>query len=88
MKFYHRTTSEAWEAIQREGVLWGVGMSYRHTYLSPEPFDESYGDVLLEVLYEPGSMKDNYADGCWQFTVFEPIPLSCVKAAQARKENQ
>lgn len=87
MKFYHRTTEASWKLIQEEGVLWGIH-SYRYTYLSPsKDIDKSYGDVLLEVEYEPkgvGSGEDNYGfnpppgEICWQFSVFIPIPLNMV----------
>jgi len=84
-KFYHRTTQENWDKIQQEGVLWGVTFNYRHTYLSPDDFGDSYGNVLLEVEYEPrGKPHDNYGfnppEGqyCWQFSVFEPIDIKYV----------
>ena len=66
--FYHRTTEERWKAIQKEGVLWGIGSgwnswkqrnklkninTYRYTYLSPDDWGESYGTVLLAVKYRP-----------------------------------
>lgn len=61
MVFYHRTTEENWKKIQAEGVLWGIEMSYRYTYLSPNDAGKSYGDVLLEVNYKPkGLPDDNY----------------------------
>jgi hypothetical protein len=87
MKFYHRTTTDNWEKIQKEGVLWGIGMSYRHTYLAPYDWGESYGDVLLEVEYEPTDVIgiDNYGfdpplgEICVQFSVFVPISLEHIK---------
>ena len=89
MIFYHGTNEETWAAIQAEGCLWGVH-SYRYTYLTPERhIAENFGgSVLLEVEYEPkgvGSKADNYGfspppgEICWQFSVFDPIPLSQVK---------
>ena len=66
MKFYHRTTEQSWQAIQKEGCLWGItGFGntqeriddkenrIRYTYLAPFDWGESYGTVLLEVEYEP-----------------------------------
>jgi hypothetical protein len=86
MIFYHRTTEENWLKIQKEGILWGIGRSYRYTYLSPDDMGESYGDVLLLVDYIPcGSPNDNYGfdppEGqyCWQFSVFIPIDIKFVK---------
>jgi len=68
---------------------------YRYTYLSPEKdYAEQYGDVLLEVVYAPkgggaedenGEVYDNYGfdppkgQFCWQFSVFQPIPLKRVR---------
>ena len=103
MIFYHRTTEERWDAIQKEGFLWGIhGHDWvvnnsikkdtslsRYTYLAPDDPGDSYGSVLLEIEYKPErdnfGKKHNYGfdppEGqiCWQFSVFEPIPLSQVK---------
>ncbi len=100
MIFYHGTSEEKWKLIQNEGVLWGynfhensngtISRGYRYTYLTPEiAIAKEYGDVILEVLYEPvginGKKIDNYGfnppDGetCWQFSVFIPIDLKYVK---------
>ena len=58
--FYHGTTEEAWEKIQTEGVLWGVGDSYRYTYLTPEievARTIGHGKVILKVQYKPTGIK-------------------------------
>ena len=76
MTFYHGTTEENWEKIQKEGVLWGYNTyldkngkpyrSYRYTYMSPDiDVAKGFGDgVILEVEYEPvgvdGRGIDNY----------------------------
>lgn len=89
MIFYHGTKNEIWGRIKKEGVLWGVH-SYRYTYLSPyKEVAEVYGDILLEVEYNPvgidGNGIDNYGfnpppgESCWQFSVFIPIHISKVK---------
>jgi len=98
--YYHGTTKENWNKIQKEGVLWGYNVyknpdgtsykSYRYAYLTPyKEVAEKYGDVLLEVEYEPvgvdGRGIDNYGfdppegQTCWQFSVFVPIPLNKIK---------
>ena len=61
MKFYHGTSTDKWAAIQKEGVLFGIGMSRRFTYLTPQiDYAMGFGSVILEVEYVPGEMKDNY----------------------------
>jgi len=87
MKFYHGTSIENYIAIQKEGMLYGrrVGVNdkenNRCTYLATD-IDEAkcYGDVVLSVEYDPLKNKamNNYIEGCWQFRVYEPIPLSDV----------
>jgi hypothetical protein len=90
MIFYHRTTIGNWESIQKEGVLWGITDNIRYTYLTPDKnIDHGFGEVLLEVEYEPvgidGTDTDNYGFDppkgqiCWQFSVFVPIPIRNVK---------
>jgi hypothetical protein len=89
MIFYHGTSEENWEKIQKEGILWGIGRSYRYTYLTPEiEVAKGFGNVILEVIYEPlgvGSGIDNFGFdpppgmSCWQFSVFIPIEISKVK---------
>lgn len=86
--FYHGTSKENWKKIQKEGILWGIGNSYRYTYLTPEiEVAEKYGDVILQVKYKPTGINgiDNYGfnppegQTCWQFSVFVPIELKNVK---------
>jgi hypothetical protein len=75
MKFYHGTSKEKWNAIQKEGVLWGYNTysnpdgttyrGYRYTYLTPEiDVAKKHGDTILEIEYEPvgvdGRGIDNY----------------------------
>lgn len=100
MKFYHGTSLEKWKLIQKEGVLWGYNIhknpdgstyrGYRYTYLTPDiKIAEKYGDVLLEVEYDPvgvdGRGIDNYGFDpppgqiCWQFSVFLPISIDRAK---------
>ena len=92
MKFYHGTSPAAWAAIQEEGVLWGkrepitwedgtVTQPDRCTYLSVDDCLEAaqYGDIILEVDYTPGELRDNYSEGCWQVRVYDPIPVKNVR---------
>jgi len=65
--FYHSTDSKRWEAIKKEGVLWGIHgwgawseknekkeeCTYRYTYLSPRPILTGYGGVILKVKFTP-----------------------------------
>jgi len=86
MKFYHGTSLEAWEAIQKDGQLWGErGTPSRCTYLADDALTAAkFGEVLLEVEYTPGGVDkigqvDNYFPDCWQLRVYCPIPLSCIR---------
>ena len=101
MIFYHRTTEAKWKKIQKEGILFGIGNSYRYTCMSPEDWGDSYGTVLLEVDYEPvgtevktkeGKAIDNFRFNppkgliCEQSSVFIPIPLERVKRVTRAKK--
>jgi len=81
MKCYHGTSIEKWNLIQEDGQLWGYNIyknpdgseyrSYRYTYLSPEiKIAEEYGDVILEIDYEPvgvdGTETDNF---CFDYDI-------------------
>ena len=65
VKFYHGTTEENWKKIQEEGVLWGIGRSYRYTYLTPDlevAKQQGSKEVILEVDYDPVGVG-NFIDG-------------------------
>lgn len=66
----------------------------RYTYLTPDiDMAKKYGDILLEVEYDPvgvgnlidGKTIDNYGFNpppgqyCWQFSVFVPISLNKIE---------
>jgi len=95
MKFYHGTSVEALRKIQQEGVLWGKGMSYRFTYLTPEiEVASKYGEIILEVDYEPrGYPNDNYGfnppkgETCWQFSVFIPIGINQIEVVKEETKD-
>ncbi len=91
MVLYHGTSKENWNIIQKEGILYGrrfvvddkgnvIKEVDRCTYLAIDPEEaKCYGDVVLQVEYNPLSSKhNNYKEGCWQIRVYEPIPLSDV----------
>ena len=102
MTFFHGTSKENWKTIQEEGVLWGrryvvddngqpVKEVSRCTYLALErKVAEQYGEVVLEVEYNPfntrGNIRrdrlgllNNYSPDCWQLRVYEPISLENIK---------
>ena len=81
MKFYHWTTKENREKIKAEWCLWWVrNAPSRCTYLAVDVNEaKQYGDIVLEVEYEPKKWKDNYCEWCWQVRVYEPIPIENVK---------
>lgn len=71
MVFYHGTSKEIWEEIQKEGILFGrryvtdssgniIKEVDRCTYLAVDKEEaECYGGVVLEVEYEPLDKKGN-----------------------------
>lgn len=87
MIFYHGTNQENWKHIQEEGILFGKlyvndKLISRCTYLATDLNEaKCYGDVILEVEYNPfkRKKKNNYIEGCWQFRVYEPIPIQNVR---------
>lgn len=80
MKFYHGTSLSVWRKIQEEGVLWGKrNTPSRCTYLALNYDDaKKFGEVVLEVDYEPKTLVDNYVDGCWQVRVYDPLPINQI----------
>ena len=93
MTFYHGTNKENWDAIQREGILYGrryitdnngniIKEVSRCTYLAVDLEEaKCYGDVILQVEYNPFKHKEknNYIEGCWQVRVYESIPISKIQ---------
>ena len=92
MIFYHGTSKENWNTIQKEGILYGrrfitdddgniIKEVDRCTYLATDLEEaKCYGDVVLQVEYNPlNSKHNNYKEGCWQVRVYEPIPLSNIR---------
>lgn len=92
MIFYHGTTKDNWEKIQEEGILFGRRYVLnndgtinrevsRCTYLAIDLEEaKCYGEVVLEVEYNPlNSKHNNYQEGCWQVRVYEAIPLENIK---------
>ena len=93
MIFYHGTSKENWEQIQKDGQLYGydrilsndrktVLQEFRKTYLAVDREEaECYGDVILEVEYDPyrkGAKCNSFDENCWQLRVYEPIPISSI----------
>ena len=78
--WYHGTTSDALKKIQQEGVLFGVrNTPSRCTYLAADlSTAKQYGDVILQVNYNPSGGDNNYCDDCWQMRVYEPIPIKNI----------
>ena len=87
MIFYHGTTLENWKLIQEEGILFGKlfvndKLVSRCTYLATDLEEaKCYGEIILEVEYNPFKRKklNNYVENCWQFRVYEPIPIQNVR---------
>lgn len=92
MTFYHGTSKKNWEAIKKEGILFGrryitdndgniIKEVDRCTYLATDLEEaKCYGDVVLQVEYDPyNSNHNNYQEDCWQVRVYEPIPVSKIQ---------
>ena len=102
MTFYHGTSEETWNEIQEEGFLFGrrfvvdnegniIKEVDRCTYLAMDLKEaKCYGDVILEVEYNPynkrgnirkvkGKPTNNYSPDSWQLRVYEPISLDNIK---------
>ena len=83
MKFYHWTTKKNREKIKSEWVLrWVRDAPSRCTYLAVDKEEaKQYGEIVLEVEYEPSkhSKENNYYEWCWQVRVYEPIPIENIK---------
>ena len=94
MIFYHGTSKENWEQIQKDGELFGydrilsndrktVLQEFRKTYLAVDREEaECYGDVVLEVEYDPyrkDTQCNSFNKDCWQLRVYEPIPINKIK---------
>ncbi len=88
MKFYHGTNQYGLSQIKKDGFLLHNRATKENpnmspcTYLAIEKEEaKKYGDVLLEVEYNPLINKElnNYKDDCWQLRVYEKIYISNIK---------
>lgn len=80
--WYHGTSTKAWKKIQKDGSLLGNHPDGKYTYLSLEEEDaEAYGEVLLEVIYDPTKDFDenNYFPDCLELRVAAPIETLNIK---------
>lgn len=81
-KFYHGTNQHGWEETLKQGYLLHKRATKDFPNMSPCTYlavdleeAKQYGDVVLEVEYDPtiNPDKNNYQEGCWQVRVYEPI---------------
>lgn len=86
MKFYHGTTKKVWNLIQEEGLLYGrTKEKHRSTSLyTRKDLAAQWGDVILEVEYEPGQQDefgpfDTWTKSCWQFRTYQPISIQNIR---------
>ena len=85
MKFYHWTSKDKREQIQREWMLrWIREVEWmkpsRCTYLAVDKNEaKQYWEIVLEVEYEPHKWADNYCEWCWQVRVYEQILMENIK---------
>ncbi len=90
--FYHGTSQENWEKIQKEGVLLGIrDAPSRCTYLATDIENavahNKPNEVILEVIYDPTDehWSNNYFPDEWQHREYNPIPLELVSVYDATK---
>lgn len=88
-RFFHGTTLAAWEAIQREKLLWGrPGAKDRYSYLTDSiEVARHFGEVILVIWYDPEygferGLCNKWDQDCWQLRVYEPILLCRVRAIE------
>lgn len=82
MIFYHGTNQYGLDKANKQGFLLHERATKEFpnmdacTYLAVEKEEaKQYGDIILEVEYDPtiNPDKNNYCKGCWQVRVYEPI---------------
>lgn len=96
MKFYHWTSKDKREQIQREWMLrWIREVEWmkpsRCTYLAVEEKDaRQFWEIILEVEYNPHEhlMENNYCEWCWQVRVYEPIPIENCKVTSEMEHSE
>ncbi len=88
MKFYHGTNKHGWKKTKQQGHLLHERKNDLFPNMSPCTYlaidkkeAEQYGDILLEVEYDPYSnpKENNYQKDSWQLRVYEPIELKNIK---------
>jgi len=90
MKLYHGTSNANWLKIQKSKCL---GIDDKPLFLSIiEQYAESYGEVLLEVEYEPLYIEKEFPSnmnsniyGQFQIKTFNKISLKYVKEIKRMK---
>ena len=60
MKFYHRTTKERWESIQKEGVLWGLPWSGLKSWEEAEAKKENWNGYPRYTYLSPDDWGESY----------------------------
>ena len=95
MKFYHGTNKEKWEIAKKRGYLLHDRATEEYPNMSPCTYlavakEEAmqYGEVLLEVEYDPkiNPEKNNYYPEGWQVRVYEPIPIASIKILKTKDQ--
>lgn len=84
---YHSCRHDSWEKCIEQGYFLHNRASEIFPNASPclylaqkrEDCEGIYGDILLEVEFEPAHHITNYHTDCWQCRVYSPIPLDKVK---------
>ena len=95
MKFYHGTNEYGLKETQKQGFLLHKRANKIYPNMSPCVYltpnleiAKKYGNIILEVEYNPNLNKDmnNYREGCEQLRVYEPIYKWSIK--QEKKDEK
>lgn len=84
MKFYHGTTQEAWESIQKSGYVFSKN---KEVYTSTKPnVAKSFGDVVLEIDINKSVIQEKIKceeiekrKGYNDYIFYKKIPMELVK---------
>lgn len=88
IRFWHGMSEESWKQTKEQGFLLHARATKESPNMSPCTYlavnraeAEQYGEVVVEVIYDPlkNSDMNNYQKDAWQLRVYEKIPIKNVR---------